>query len=141
MKTKSIIALALFLIFGCATYAQRGGGRRAGYGRRPYYTNKVVIVKRSPYRPRKIVVFHPVWGPKFAFYRRWVFWPGYNIYWDNWRNTYFFWNGGMWISTVSPPPAVVNINIQNEKHYEMKETEDDVDDVYKNNSAHQKEYK
>jgi hypothetical protein len=36
---------------------------------------------------------------------------------------------------------VVNINIDNEKHYELKEIEDDVDDVYQTNETHQTEYK
>lgn len=139
MKTAASFILFASLLLAWPALAQRGGGHRA-YPHR-YHGNRVMVVKRSPFRPAKIVVFHPVWGPKFAFYHRWIFWPGYNLYWDNWRNSYFFWNGVMWVASVTPPPVVVNINIQNEKHYEMKESEDDIDDVYKDNSAHQKEYK
>jgi hypothetical protein len=33
------------------------------------------------------------------------------------------------------------VTIENEKHYELKETDDDIDDVYSTNDNHQKEYK
>jgi len=102
---------------------------------------KVVVVKRSPYRPRKVAVFHPVWGPKYNHYRRWVFFPRYNLYWDHWRGHWMFWNGAMWISQAAKPAVIVNVNLENEKNYELKENEDDEDDVYKGNDDHKKTYK
>lgn len=142
MKTLKIFFFLAFLtLLASESFAQRGrGGRRFGHPYRPYRA-RMVVYGPSPFRPKGVLVFHPVWGPKFVYYRRWIYWPGYNFYWDNWRNSYFFWNGAMWVASVQPPPAVINVNIQNVKHYEMKETEDDIDDVYKSNSSHQKEYK
>lgn len=112
------------------------------HGRHPHrhpHAKKVVVVKRSPYRPAKVVVFHPVWRPKYAYYRRWVFFPKYNLYWDNWRNHYVFWNGTIWLSQPTAPPVIVNVNLENEKSKELKEEDDDVDDIYKDNESHKKE--
>ncbi|MGZ4038517.1 MAG: hypothetical protein ACXVPQ_11860, partial [Bacteroidia bacterium] len=95
----------------------------------------------SPYRPARLVVYHPFWGPSYAFKRRWVFFPRYNIYWDNWRNQYVFLNNNIWVSQPQPPPVIVNVNLNNEKHYELKEKDDDVDDIYQSNNTHQSEYK
>jgi hypothetical protein len=136
MKATRRILLLFFLLTGIfSVQAQRGGRRAHPRAQRAH------VVKRSIYRPAKIVVYHPVWGPKFSIYRRWVFFPRYNFYWDNWRNQYLFWNGMAWVIMATPPPAVINVNLQTEQHYELKENEDDLDDVYKNNSTHKQEYK
>jgi hypothetical protein len=101
--------------------------------------HKHVVVKRSPYRPRKVVVFHPRWAPAHAYHRRWVFFPGRNLYWDNWRNHYVFYNGTVWISQPAPPPGITENELEKEKRKELKEEEDDVDDVYKSNEEHKKD--
>jgi hypothetical protein len=135
------VMISLFLM-GTASFAQKGKGHGHGHGHKhPHAHKKVVVVKRSPFRPAKVVVYRPVWGPKHTIHRRWVFFPKYNLYWDNWRNHYVFWNGAVWINQPTPPPVVVNINLENEKHVTLKEDEDDVDDVYKVNEDHKKEYK
>lgn len=140
---QKIFLLTACLLMACASNlsAQKGkhhAKARVHHGPRG---NKVVVVKRSPHRPRKVVVFRPVWGPQLAIHRRWVFFPRYNFYWDNRRNCYVFWNAGAWICKPTPPPVVVNVNLASEKHYELKENEDDVDDVYKSNDSHKGEYK
>ena len=147
-----VIGLLLSSLNSFAQYGGRGGhggygGGQGGYHRNRggvviqnnRYNNRVVV--RSIYRPERIVVFHPYWGMKRNFYRRWVYFPRYNFYWDNWRNCYVYRNGNLWITNTVPPPTIVNININNEKHYELKEHDDDVDDVYKTNDSHQTEYK
>jgi len=145
IKKLFLFVTALVLLGTLSMNAQKGtkGGKRAGHHahHHPHKAGKVVVVKRSPYRPRKVVVYHPVWGPKHAIHRRWVFFPKYNLYWDNWRNSYMFWNGTIWVVQTTPPPVVVNVKLENEKHYELKETDEDVDDVYKNNDSHKTEYK
>src|SRR5687768_8985619 len=91
----------LLMTASFGAFAQKGGkggkgGKAVRHPRAHAHVRgpkKVVVVKRSPYRPKKLVVYHPVWGPKFAIHRRWVFFPRYNFYWDNWRNSYMFWNG------------------------------------------------
>jgi hypothetical protein len=131
---RSLIITAL-ICMGTKLSAQKG---HHPHNHHPH-AKKAVVVKRSAYRPAKVVVFHPAWRPKYAYYRRWVFFPKYNLYWDNWRNHYVFWNGTMWLSQPTSPPVIVNVNLENEKSRELKEEEDDVDDIYKDNEAHKKE--
>jgi hypothetical protein len=121
---------------------KKGGHHHGGHPHKHHGPGKrVAVVKRSPFRPAKVIVYRPVWGPKHYIHRRWVYFPKYNIYWDNWRNHYVFWNGTIWFSQPSPPPVIVNVNLENEKHYELKEAEDDTDDVYQSNDGHKTEYK
>jgi hypothetical protein len=86
-------------------------------------------------------VYHPVWGPRNAFHHRWVFFPRYNFYWDNWRNMYVYRSNNLWVTSVSAPPIVVNVNLESEHQYELREDWDDNDDVYYNNDEHLKVYK
>ncbi len=138
MKTfKYIIPLFIFLCISSDFFAQKG----KGHGHRRGHRHAKVVVKRSPYRPAKVVVYHPYWRPKYAYNRRWVFFPRYNFYWDNWRNHYVFYNGGVWVSQPTAPAVIVNVNLENEKNVELKEDEDDVDDVYQNNTKHKEEIK
>jgi hypothetical protein len=142
LKRSLLFTLLLVVSAALTVSAQKGGKRHAhAHVHKGPRGNKVVVVKRSPYRPRKVVVYHPVWAPKVTIHRRWVFFPKYNMYWDNWRNCYVFWNAGVWVTQASAPPVVVNVNLENEKHYVLKEEEEDIDDVYKNNDGHKQEYK
>jgi hypothetical protein len=70
-----------------------------------------------------------------------VFFPKYNLYWDNWRNHYYFYNGNAWISQPTAPPVIVNVNLEKEKHYELKESDDDKDAINEENESHKTEYK
>src|SRR4051812_18743770 len=122
MKLKTLIRSLImlsFIAFSSTLAAQKGNHARP-YKHHPHGRN-VVVVKRSKYRPAKVVVYHPVWRPKYAYYRRWVFFPKYNLYWDNWRNHYVFWNGTVWLSQPTAPPVIVNVNLENEKSKELKE--------------------
>lgn len=47
----------------------------------------------------------------------------------------------MWISQATAPPVIVNVNLEKEKHEELKEESDDVDDIYKENDQHKNEIK
>jgi hypothetical protein len=139
-----LIVFGVLIVNSNNIFAQRGRG-----GNHPHVKGKVVrkqhsqhrVIVKSRYRPAKVVVFHPYWAPKRAYNRRWVFFPRYNFYWDNWRQMYVYRKGTVWIVNATPPPTVVNINIDTEKQYELKEIEDDVDDVYQTNEIHQAEYK
>jgi len=134
-----IIVTSLLLIFNLGASAQKGRGHHPHGNNR--HGKKVVVVKRSHYRPKKVIVFYPAWRPKYAYNRRWVYFPKYNLYWDNWRNHYMFWNGTIWLSQAAAPPVIVNVNLENEKHQELKENDDDIDDVYKDNTNHKEEIK
>lgn len=139
MKTIKCFTLLIFIFASTCLFAQRGKAHH--HGRGGHRGHPKVVVKRSPYRPHKVVVFHPHWRPNYAYHRRWVFFPRYNLYWDNWRNHYVFWNGVIWVSQPTAPPVIVNVNLDKEKSTELKEEEDDVDDVYKSNEKHKTENK
>lgn len=146
MKTIKKIALLVtvcLINFTFGAYAQKGHPHHPHRGKaaHPHHPHKGAVVRVSPFRPHKVVVYHPHWGKRYAFNHRWVFFPKYNFYWDNWREMYVYRNGAVWVSNVMAPPAIVNINIENEKHYELKETEDDNDNIQDLNDTHQKEYK
>lgn len=110
-------------------------GRGNGHVRHGY-NKKVVVVHRSPYRPARMGVYHPIWGPQFAYNRRWVYFPHRNLYWDNWRGHYVFWNGTIWISQVALPAGIIVTDLHKEDKKELGEDQDDVDDVYKGNEQH-----
>ncbi|MBK9285187.1 MAG: hypothetical protein IPM51_12875 [Sphingobacteriaceae bacterium] len=137
MKTLFKYLLISSLVFSvCYVKAQKRHHPHKHHAHR-----KAVVVKRSPYRPTKVVIYHPHWRPAYAYHRRWVYWPKYNLYWDNWRNHYRFWNGTIWISQPAPPAVVVNVNLDKEKHSELKEAEDDTDEIETSNTEHKKDYK
>ncbi|SFC58652.1 hypothetical protein SAMN05421780_1071 [Flexibacter flexilis DSM 6793] len=142
--------ISIIMLFVSAGFAQRGHGHDHGHGHghgvhhdHHYHQPRrhVVVVERprhhvvvhrhrSHYRPSRVVVYHPVWNPGYTFYRRWVFFPRYNLYWDNWRGMYVYPSGNVWISNPMLPPALININIQSEQHYELQENADDIDEIY-----------
>jgi len=100
MKKIALLTITALFLTTAASFAQKKGGRHGGPPHRAH-RGKVVVVKRSPFRPKKVVVYHPVWGPKHHIHRRWVFFPKYNLYWDNWRNSNMFWNGTIWLIQTS----------------------------------------
>ena len=145
---KSIVFILCVVLFGANNvFSQRGHGH--GHGGHRGGAKVVVknnprgkrVVVRSPYRPAKIVVYHPHWRPNYGYHRRWVYFPRYNFYWDNWRQGYYYRNGAVWMFNTTPPPIIVNVNLDKEPNYELKEDDDDVDDVYKTNDNHVKEFK
>ena len=132
MKTVGIIAIVFISLFATEDLmAQRG--HRAD--------RRVVVVRHSRFRPRHVVVFRPHWHARAAFHRRWVYFPRYNFYWDNWRNHYYYFNGTAWISKSKAPAVVDNVDLSNEKYYELNEDDDDIDDIALANSKHQEKYK
>ena len=141
------LTFGLILLLTSISFAQKGRGNRKGqphnginHQAKMNHHNKVVG-RRSVYRPKTVVVYHPGWAPKRNYNRRWVYFPRHNFYWDNWRQVYVYRNANIWVSNPTPPPIIVNVNIENEKHYELKEDDDDTDDVYKTNETHTTEYK
>ncbi len=128
----------VFLFWFTNSYSQK----RVRVVNRPNHIHRRhVVVYKSAYRPRKVVVYHPVWRPAYSYNRRWIFFPKYNLYWDNWRNHYYFWNAGVWVSQPTPPPVIVNVNLEKEKSYELKDSDDDTDNIEKDNETHKTEYK
>ncbi len=145
-RVKLILILAITLLLNTNTFSQhkqKGGKRTNNHGIKVHHhKNRVIVVKqRSNYRPNKIVVYHPYWHPNYSYNRRWVYFPRYNFYWDNWRNHYVYYDGGIWVSQPTAPAIIINVNLDKEKNYELKESEEDDDDVFKTNDKHKTEYK
>lgn len=145
MLKEIVITISLILLITNISYAQKGKGHgKANHaskhhqGSNIHHKNKI---KRSVYRPKTFVVYHPGWAPKKKFNRRWVYFPRHNFYWDNWREVYVYRNANTWITNATPPSIIVNVTIENEKHYELKESDDDSDDVYSTNYIHTEQYK
>ncbi len=138
MKNLRLSCIICLLLISAISFSQRAHGHGQG---RHHNRHAKIVVKRSPFRPHKVVVYHPVWRPTYSCHRRWVFFPARNLYWDNWRNHYVFWNGTAWLSQAALPPTIVNVNLEKEKSVELKEDEDDLDDVYASNEQHKTQYK
>ena len=153
MKFMKALAFSICMVLiANLGYSQRGHrkgkGDRHGHGSKTakvvvknnrHHRNRVVV--RSPYRPAKIVVYHPHWRPNYEYHRRWVYFPRYNFYWDNWRQGYCYRSGAVWTFNATPPAMIVNVNLEKEPNYELKEDDDDIDDVYRTNETHIQEFK
>jgi hypothetical protein len=151
MKTlKAVVFSICMILITNSVFSQKGHGNGHGKGNGHGHKGSKVVVKnghphgkvvvKSRYRPAKMVVYHPHWRPAASFHRRWVYFPRHNFYWDNWRQGYYYMNGPVWVFNATPPPVIVNVNLANERNYELQENEDDVDDVYIVNGKHKTVY-
>lgn len=128
---KKLISILLFVAFLFGSNSTAFAQKRPHQNKHRSPGKKVVVYKHSRYRPhRRVKVFHPRWNPNFAYHRRWIYFPKYNIYWDNWRNQYVYMNNNVWIMQASAPPIIMNINLDKEEHQEMGEDTDDIDEIY-----------
>ncbi len=126
MKKIQIILMFVFsVLFSNALEAQH---HRHAAHRRAHKHHRVV--KRSRYRPAVAVVYHPHWAPHRNIHRRWVYFPAHRLYWDNWRQVYYYHNGRKWMAVSTPPPHLKNVNLDNEKFEELSEDVDDDDEIY-----------
>ena|ERR1700741_648815 len=138
----SPVILLIFLLQTNTAFAQKKGGHH-GYYKHQGNPNKVVIVNKYPYHARHHYynhAYHPVWGPPMGYHRRWIYFPHYNFYWDNFSGMYVYWGGGMWVRTASPPPMIINVNLSSQRRYELNEPDDAIDDIYGKNDDHKKTY-
>lgn len=99
-----------------------------GYGR-----DRVVEVYDEHPRCRH---YHPRWCPHHDFERRWVYFPRYNMYWDNYREVYVYNSYGRWITNPEPPRIALNINLSSERFVELGIDLDARNDVFELNSRH-----
>lgn len=128
MKNLSVVCIIILCVFMSeSTIGRRRGRHRA---------KRVVVVKHSRFRPKRISVFRPAWHPRLTCQRRWVYFPRYNFYWDNWRNRYMVYSGTVWVSQSKAPESATNVNLAEEKYYELEEAEDDNDEIAMANSRH-----
>jgi hypothetical protein len=90
----------------------------------------------SNYRPYIRLNYRPAWSHHTRYRRRWIYFPKYNFYYDNWRQMYYYQNNTQWYMNVNLPTALININIEKENHFPLHEDEDDIDEIYKYNKHH-----
>jgi len=102
---------------------------------------KVVVIKKRHNLFRRKVVYHPFWGPRVTFTRRWVYFPRYNFYWDNFRNVYVIRTGAVWVTSTNTPQEVENVDLSKEKNIELSKDNDSKDSIQVKNEDHQKVYR
>jgi len=87
-------------------------------------------------RPREERRYHPHWCPRHEIERRWVYFPRYNMYWDNYREVYVYNTNGRWESYQEPPRVAVNVNLAQEKFVELGLEFDSRSDAFSLNVRH-----
>lgn len=106
------------------------------------HDEKVVVVKRERYpHHRRVIVYHPVWGPRLTYHHRWVYFPRYNFYWDNVRRVYVYRNNNVWVVNAAIPIFAVRVNLNAEQKVELPDRDDSVDNIQNQNSEHVSLYK
>ena len=105
------------------------------------HPKKVVVVKKGHGFFHRRAVYHPIWGPRIAFSTRWVYFPRYNFYWDNYRNVYVIKTGTAWFTTNETPKEVEKVDLSKEKSIEMGGENDSKDSIQIDNNKHLKVYK
>lgn len=116
--------------------------KKGNHGKHHHHGNNknVIVVHKSNFRPAVVHVYHPIWAPHKSMNRRWVYFPKHQCYWDNWRNVYYYKNKNYWISSVSKPIFIINVDLAKEKQFELKEVDDDDDTIFNSNEKHVIEY-
>ena len=95
-----------------------------------------VVEVREVQRYRGNKHYHPKWHPKHDFERRWVYFPRYNMYWDNYRGVYVYHSYGRWVAEPEPPRIAVNVNLAAERFVELGVDLDARSDAFTLNSSH-----
>ncbi len=103
--------------------------------------NKVVVVKNKNHHVKKVKVYNPRWAPRANYHRRWVYFPRYNFYWDNYRNVYVVRTGTVWVVSKDVPSEAKSVDLSKEKSVELSEDTDEQDSIQDKNSEHLKEFK
>lgn len=103
-----------------------------------YYPEREVrVVKVYEERaPRCERHYRPKWCSHREFDRRWVYFPRYNMYWDNYRNVYVYNSRGRWVAEPEPPRVALNVNLSSERFVELGVDLDSRSDAFSFNSRH-----
>jgi hypothetical protein len=105
------------------------------------HNREVVAVRKWHHRGHKVVIFHPVWGPRLAYHHRWVYFPRYNFYWDNVRRVYVYRSNNVWIVNETVPACAIKVDLNAEQKVELPDQADDNDSIQDQNSEHVSLYK
>ena len=99
---------------------------------------RVVEVYEKPSRCKH---YRPKWHPHHDFARRWVYFPRYNMYWDNSRDVYVYNSYGRWVAEPEPPRIAINVNLSSERFVELGVELDARSDAFELNSRHRIAFK
>jgi len=109
--------------------------------REKHANRKVVVTKKRHGLFSKRVTYHPVWAPKVSFTNRWVYFPRFNFYWDNYLNVYVIRAGSVWVTTATAPMEVKKVDLSNEKMVELSQENDSQESIQNKNDEHRIVYK
>jgi len=100
-----------------------------------------VVEVQEVHHPRGKKFYHPKWHPRRNFERRWVYFPRYNMYWDNYRDVYVYNSYGRWIAEPEPPRIAVDVDLADERFVELGVDLDLRSDVFRLNARHRVVFK
>lgn len=135
MKPIRVITISTMIII--SLIASKGLAQPKGLVVKERRHDKVVVVKNR----HRAVVYHPRWAPRVRFYHRWVFFPRYNFYWDNFHSVFVIRTGAVWVTSTTTPKEVENVDLSKAKKVELSEENDAKDSIQDKNDDHQKTYR
>lgn len=133
----SILSLVILFMVFSSTLAQN----KVVVVNEKHPRSKVVVVKNNRNHIQKMKVYHPHWAPRASFRHRWVYFPRYNFYWDNFRDVYVIRTGTVWVLSKNAPKEVEQVDLSKEKSVELNEENDNREAIQDKNAEHQVEYK
>lgn len=143
LRLTFFLAMALFAFVTVASADNDENRHRGRKGkpekRKPHHVER----HHHRYEQERAACYYPKWHPEHRLERRWVYFPRFNIYWDNYRSVYVYLNRGRWVLTSNRPQVIVNVNLPYERYYEVDDDEfegDDYDRVFIYNSRHRARY-
>lgn len=101
----------------------------------------LTVVGKKKVHPIKKKLYHPVWGPRLTYKNRWVYFPRYNFYWDNFHNVYIIKRGKAWVVLKTKPKEIERLDLTKEKSFELSEEYNETSAAQEKNDEHQEKYK
>jgi len=105
------------------------------YQHHQHCRSEVVAVRKGP-KSSMSRHYRPKWHPRHQFERRWVYFPRYNMYWDNYREVYVYSHYGRWVAYPEPPRIAINADLTSERFFELGVELDTRNDVFSLNARH-----
>lgn len=138
IKKSSIICFVILSLAFTNAYSQT----KAVIVNDNHMAKKVVVVKNNRHHLfRRSAVYHPHWAPRMSYHSRWVYFPRYNFYWDNYSNVYVVKTGTVWITYKTSPKELENVDLSKEKSTELSKENDSKDSIQDQNAEHQRVYR
>ena len=137
---KTIILILAIALIPFYSFSQKGHGKGHGNGNggkeKSYKggnkSSKKSAVVVSP-RGQSGVVYKekkrhgpPSWAPAHGYRHRHVYFPAYKCYYDTYNGVYIYLSGTRWVTAISPPTFMLNVNLSSARKVELN-----IDDVPK----------